>query len=151
MSPTDNLNPWVTYGSTGSGTLLGLAIDIASGGSLTGGRRTAGHGPGRGRAARRRGVGDGRRPCRQQHGGSRRFHLDFEQHAQHPRRPELLLRRTEVDLDRIPIVFTAGVLTRPVRPVARCRAPHDQHMLLATKYQTACCLKKLDSRCTGQN
>ncbi len=38
VSPTDNLNPWVTYGSTGSGTPLGLAIDIASGGALTGGR-----------------------------------------------------------------------------------------------------------------
>ncbi|WP_042549679.1 filamentous hemagglutinin N-terminal domain-containing protein, partial [Ralstonia solanacearum] len=38
VSPTDNLNPWVTYSSTGSGTSLGLAIDIASGGSLTGGR-----------------------------------------------------------------------------------------------------------------
>ncbi len=38
VSPTDNLNPWVTYSSTGSGTPLGLAIDIASGGSLTGGR-----------------------------------------------------------------------------------------------------------------
>ncbi|MGA4315118.1 filamentous hemagglutinin N-terminal domain-containing protein, partial [Ralstonia nicotianae] len=38
VSPTDNLNPWVTYSSTGSGRPLGLAIDIASGGSLTGGR-----------------------------------------------------------------------------------------------------------------
>ncbi|AXV79844.1 MULTISPECIES: filamentous hemagglutinin N-terminal domain-containing protein [Ralstonia solanacearum species complex] len=38
VSPTDNLNPWVTYSSSGSGKPLGLAIDIASGGSLTGGR-----------------------------------------------------------------------------------------------------------------
>ncbi|MGA4334010.1 filamentous hemagglutinin N-terminal domain-containing protein, partial [Ralstonia nicotianae] len=38
VSPTDNLNPWVTYSTTGSGRPLGLAIDIASGGSLTGGR-----------------------------------------------------------------------------------------------------------------
>ncbi|BCL90910.1 hypothetical protein MAFF211479_06110 [Ralstonia solanacearum] len=38
VSPTDNLNPWVSYSSTGTGTPLGLAIDIASGGSLTGGR-----------------------------------------------------------------------------------------------------------------
>ncbi len=38
VSPTDNLNPWISYSSTGTGTPLGLAIDIASGGSLTGGR-----------------------------------------------------------------------------------------------------------------
>jgi len=38
VSPTDNLDPWVSYSSTGSGTPLGYAIDIASGGSLTGGR-----------------------------------------------------------------------------------------------------------------
>ncbi|OIT13691.1 hemagglutinin [Ralstonia solanacearum] len=38
VSPTDNLNPWVSYSTTGTGAPLGLAIDIASGGSLTGGR-----------------------------------------------------------------------------------------------------------------
>lgn len=38
VSPTDNLNRWVSYSSTNAGTPLGLAIDIASGGSLTGGR-----------------------------------------------------------------------------------------------------------------
>jgi filamentous hemagglutinin family protein len=38
VSPTDNLSPWVSYSSTGSGVPLGLAIDITSGGSLTGGR-----------------------------------------------------------------------------------------------------------------
>ena len=38
VSPTDNLNPWVSYSSAGTGTPLGYAIDIASGGSLTGGR-----------------------------------------------------------------------------------------------------------------
>lgn len=38
VSPTDNLDPWISYSSTGTGTPLGYAIDIASGGSLTGGR-----------------------------------------------------------------------------------------------------------------
>ncbi|MDO3617324.1 filamentous hemagglutinin N-terminal domain-containing protein [Ralstonia pseudosolanacearum] len=38
VSPTDNLSSWVSYSTTGTGTPLGLAIDIASGGSLTGGR-----------------------------------------------------------------------------------------------------------------
>ncbi|WP_247538275.1 filamentous hemagglutinin N-terminal domain-containing protein [Ralstonia pseudosolanacearum] len=38
VSPTDNLNPWISYSSAGTGTPLGYAIDIASGGSLTGGR-----------------------------------------------------------------------------------------------------------------
>ncbi|WP_439890808.1 two-partner secretion domain-containing protein [Ralstonia sp. 25C] len=38
VSPTDNLSSWVSYSSTGTGTPLGYAIDIASGGSLSGGR-----------------------------------------------------------------------------------------------------------------
>lgn len=38
VSPTDNLDPWISYSSTGTGTPLGYAIDIASGGSLAGGR-----------------------------------------------------------------------------------------------------------------
>ena len=38
VSPTDNLSSWVSYSSTGAGTPLGYAIDIASGGSLSGGR-----------------------------------------------------------------------------------------------------------------
>jgi len=38
VSPTDNLDPWISYSSAGTGTPLGYAIDIASGGSLTGGR-----------------------------------------------------------------------------------------------------------------
>jgi filamentous hemagglutinin family protein len=38
VSPTDNLDPWISYSSTGTGTPLGYAIDITSGGSLTGGR-----------------------------------------------------------------------------------------------------------------
>ena len=38
VSPTDNLDPWIRYSSTNTGTPLGLAIDISSGGSLTGGR-----------------------------------------------------------------------------------------------------------------
>ncbi|MCT7313272.1 filamentous hemagglutinin N-terminal domain-containing protein [Ralstonia sp. CHL-2022] len=38
VSPTDNLSSWISYSSTGTGAPLGLAIDITSGGSLTGGR-----------------------------------------------------------------------------------------------------------------
>ena len=38
VSPTDNLSPWISYSSSGTGTPLGYAIDIASAGSLTGGR-----------------------------------------------------------------------------------------------------------------
>lgn len=38
VSPTDNLSQWVGYSSTKTGIPLGLAIDITSGGSLTGGR-----------------------------------------------------------------------------------------------------------------
>ncbi|NKA93503.1 hemagglutinin [Ralstonia solanacearum] len=38
VSPTDNLSQWISYSTSGTGTPLGLAIDIASGGSLTGGR-----------------------------------------------------------------------------------------------------------------
>ncbi|PLT18884.1 two-partner secretion domain-containing protein [Ralstonia mannitolilytica] len=38
VSPTDNLSSWISYSSTGTGTPLGLAIDISSGGSLSGGR-----------------------------------------------------------------------------------------------------------------
>jgi len=38
VSPTDNLSSWVSYSSAGAGTPLGYAIDIASGGSLSGGR-----------------------------------------------------------------------------------------------------------------
>jgi len=38
VSPTDNLSSWISYSNAGTGTPLGLAIDISSGGSLTGGR-----------------------------------------------------------------------------------------------------------------
>lgn len=38
VSPTDNLSPWISYSSTGTGTPLGFAIDITSAGSLSGGR-----------------------------------------------------------------------------------------------------------------